>query len=92
MWGLAVNSDESIIASTSADSSVILWQDVTEQEDYELRQENENAVLNYQTLRNLIHSKDFTKALTLAITLEQPFTALKIIKGKHFPSLITIYF
>lgn len=35
-----------------------------------------------QQLSNLIHKKKYLKAIGLAITLEQPFKVLKILKGE----------
>ena len=52
---------------------------------------NRDSILSFfsffreQELSNLIHNKKFLKAIGLAITLEQPFRLLTILKGRHCP-------
>ncbi|XP_076309508.1 LOW QUALITY PROTEIN: transducin beta-like protein 3 [Tachypleus tridentatus] len=80
VWALTASSSEAFIATGGADSNLILWKDVTEQDKEEVRKKEENLILQEQKLTNFIQQKKWTKALRLAITLEQPFRALNIVK------------
>ncbi|XP_022240688.1 transducin beta-like protein 3 isoform X2 [Limulus polyphemus] len=80
VWALTASSNEAFIATGGADSNIILWKDVTEQDKEEARKKEESLILQEQKLTNLIQQKKWTKALSLAITLEQPFRALNIVK------------
>nr|XP_039264607.1 transducin beta-like protein 3 [Styela clava] len=80
VWGLTVNSGDNIVLSGAADSKIIQWEDITQKEREELKVTEETTILRQQELNNLVHEKRFAKAFRLAITLEQPFTALKVLK------------
>ncbi|CAI9561822.1 unnamed protein product [Staurois parvus] len=81
VWGLHSNKLDNALVTGSADSSIILWKDVTETELAEELAKKEDEILKQQELSNLLHEKRFLKALGLAITLDQPHTALTVIKG-----------
>lgn len=50
------------------------------------------CVWRQQELSNLLHEKKYLKALGLAISLDQPHTALTVIKGRVSCSLHCIFF
>ncbi|KAL4239924.1 Transducin (beta)-like 3 [Mactra antiquata] len=79
VWALAVGDDDEMI-SGGADSNLITWKDVTEIEQVEAKEKQEEFILQEQTLSNLIQQKKYLKAIGLAITLEQPFRLLSILK------------
>ncbi|XP_067121939.1 transducin beta-like protein 3 [Centruroides vittatus] len=80
VWAITTTNSEDIIISGGADSTIIIWKDVTKEEKEAEIIKNETLILKEQELKNLIKSKDWIHAISLAITLEQPFRALNIIK------------
>ncbi|KAK3588773.1 hypothetical protein CHS0354_003009 [Potamilus streckersoni] len=80
IWALAVNKTEGHFLSAGADSSIAVWEDVSQKELDESLKKREEFILQEQELSNLIQQKKYLKALSLAITLEQPFRVLTIIK------------
>ncbi|XP_040295657.1 transducin beta-like protein 3 [Bufo bufo] len=81
VWGLHGNKLDNGVVTGSADSSIVLWKDVTEVELAEEQAKQENEILEQQELSNLLHEKMFLKALGLAISLDQPHTVLRVIKA-----------
>lgn len=43
--------------------------------------ERERLLLQEQELSNLLHCKDYAKAVAVAISLDQPYRVLKILQG-----------
>jgi len=89
VWALAVHStDNSLhITAGSADGKIITWKDVTETAAAESQASEAKLVIQQQKLSNLLLSKQFGKALRLALRLSQPFTALKVIKKLDYLTL-----
>lgn len=54
---------------------------MTEQLESEAAAEREKQLLQEQELSNLLHQKDYLKAVGVAISLDQPFRVLTILKG-----------
>lgn len=79
VWSLAVSKDESYIITGGSDSKLVVWRDITLERKEQLAKEREELVLQEQELMNLVHDKKLVKALKLAIRLNRPFSALKII-------------
>ena len=61
----------------------VLAQDVTERVEEEAELQREEQILKEQELSNLIHQKNYVKAVGVAISLGQPFRVLKILQGQH---------
>ncbi|KAK6169135.1 hypothetical protein SNE40_020244 [Patella caerulea] len=80
IWALTTNSKEDIVVTGAADSTVVFWKDVTEEEREEELKKREDIIVKEQLLSNLIQQKKYLKALSLAITLEQPYRVLTIIR------------
>ncbi|KAJ8253903.1 hypothetical protein COCON_G00205150 [Conger conger] len=80
VWGLHANRKDNLTVTGSADSNITLWQDVSEVELAEEQAKQEDQILKQQELSNLLQEKKFLKALGLAISLDQPHTALRVIK------------
>ncbi|XP_073250807.1 transducin beta-like protein 3 isoform X1 [Porites lutea] len=80
VWSIAVNKSQDQIVSGGADSVINVWKDVSETEKEEAQAALEENVLKQQELSNLISSKKYLEAIALAITLNQPFRVLSIIK------------
>ncbi|XP_013390032.1 transducin beta-like protein 3 isoform X3 [Lingula anatina] len=79
-WALTANKKGDIIVSGAADSSIIVWKDTTETEIEEAKAKEEDTIIKEQELSNLLQQKKYLKAIGLAITLEQPFRVLNIMK------------
>ncbi|XP_064621103.1 transducin beta-like protein 3 [Lineus longissimus] len=80
IWAMAVSPGEDRLVTGGADSNIILWKDTTEEDLEEVRAKQEDIILKEQKLMNFLHEKKFLKAIGLAITLEQPFRVLSILK------------
>lgn len=44
----------------------------------------EEQILREQELSNLLHHKDYVRAVGVAISLDQPFRVLKILQGQQY--------
>ena len=53
---------------------------MSRESDIEKQEGADKLVVQHQKLSNLLQAKDWSRAVRLALTLSQPFTALKIIK------------
>ncbi|XP_074594254.1 transducin beta-like protein 3 [Brevipalpus obovatus] len=79
IWALSMNRSEKYMITGSEDSHISVWKDDTEDKELEAAKEQEQLIIKEQKLANLILSRKWTKALTLAIKLGQPFRALSIV-------------
>ncbi|XP_076473049.1 transducin beta-like protein 3 [Babylonia areolata] len=80
-WALAVHPSEDLVISGGADATVILWKDTTDEEAQLVRAKLEKQILQEQRLENYIQDKKYLKAIGLAITLDQPYRVLNILKS-----------
>ncbi|KAM4531760.1 transducin beta-like protein 3 [Odontesthes bonariensis] len=81
VWGLHGSRRDDKVVTGSADSNITVWEDVTEVELAEEQAKQEDQILKRQELSNLLHEKKYLKALGLAISLDQPYTVLTVIKA-----------
>lgn len=79
-WALAVSKNEDYIITGAADSVISIWKDITSDEKQAAIEKQEQFLQSEQTLLNYLQQSKWTKALKLAIKLEQPFRVLNIIK------------
>ena len=56
---------------------------MTERVEEEVELQKEEQILKEQELSNLLHQKDYVKAVVVAISLGQPFRVLNILQGQH---------
>lgn len=80
VWSLALTNSQETMVSGGADSVLNIWKDVTEEEEEQLRISTEEQLIKEQELLNLLHRKQFAKAVALALTLEQPLRTLNVLK------------
>ncbi|XP_015784747.1 transducin beta-like protein 3 [Tetranychus urticae] len=80
IWALTASEDEKLLVTGGEDSQIIVWKDDTVEKKEEEAKKEELFMANEQKLMNLIQQQKWTKALKLAIKLEQPFRALNIVK------------
>ncbi|KAF9110873.1 U3 small nucleolar RNA-associated protein 13 [Mortierella sp. AM989] len=78
IWALAVRKDENLVVTGGADSMINMWEDFTEIEYAEKKQAQADQVLKEQELSNYLQRKDWKNAITLALSLEQPFRLLQL--------------
>lgn len=55
---------------------------MTEKVEMQAAEERELQLLKEQELSNLLHQKDYVKAVGVAISLDQPFRVRTILQGK----------
>jgi U3 small nucleolar RNA-associated protein 13 len=65
--------------SAGSDSKIILWKDVTEEEEMQRIAEAEEMLVLEQQMTNDIRNKNYGKALKLALTLSHPSKVLTIL-------------
>ena len=56
---------------------------MTELVEEEAELQKEQLILKEQELSNLLHQKDYVRAVGVAISLGQPFRVLNILQGQH---------
>ncbi|GAA5826592.1 hypothetical protein JCM11251_002440 [Rhodosporidiobolus azoricus] len=87
VWALTVAKDESHVVSGGADSVITMWEDVTELEELEKEEEQANMILQEQDYENFLSLKDYTNAIILALSMNQPrrllnlFTEVRLTSG-----------
>ncbi|KAM0789231.1 hypothetical protein ACM66B_000074 [Microbotryomycetes sp. NB124-2] len=93
IWGLTISKDESQIVSGGADSVITVWQDVTEEQELEKIAEREEQVLMEQDFENFVQIKDYTNAIRLALTMNQPKRLLRLLtEVRHASPEMTLSF
>ncbi|XP_003417726.1 transducin beta-like protein 3 isoform X1 [Loxodonta africana] len=83
VWGLHCSQLDDHALTGSSDSRVILWKDVTEEEQAEEQAKQEVQVVKQQELDNLLHEQQYLQALGLAISLDRTHTVLTVIQAIH---------
>ncbi|GAA6010411.1 hypothetical protein JCM11491_006310 [Sporobolomyces phaffii] len=78
IWALAVSKDEKHVVSGGADSVITVWEDVTESEELEKLQERDELVLKEQDYENYLAINDYSNAILLALSMDQPRRLLKL--------------
>ncbi|CAG8521953.1 11221_t:CDS:10, partial [Cetraspora pellucida] len=78
IWALTVRKDENVVVSGGADSLINLWEDCTVEEMEKRVREEEEQILKEQNLANYLLKKDYQNAITLAMSLNQPFRLLNL--------------
>ncbi|KAJ7306116.1 hypothetical protein JRQ81_010482 [Phrynocephalus forsythii] len=81
VWGLHANKKDDAVVTGSSDSRVLLWKDVTQVEQEEEEAKQEEQILKEQELSNLLHKRQYLKALGFAISLDRPHTVLMVVKA-----------
>lgn len=80
IWALVANRDASMLVSGGADSVISFWQDVTEEEEEEKLAAEEETILKAQDLANYVDAKDYTNAVLLALSMNQPRRLLGLLR------------
>jgi len=78
IWSMALTPDEKRLVTGGSDGLLHIWQDVTQAEIDQTALEKSQRVAKEQTLVNALRKKNYKKAITLALELEQPRRLLNI--------------
>nr|CAI5856295.1 unnamed protein product [Callosobruchus analis] len=81
VWALAIKKDESAMVTGGSDSILVKWKDVTEELKLRRLKEAEEMALQEQQLSNYLQSEEYLKALKLALRLDKPKQALRIVEN-----------
>lgn len=79
VWALDVASAGKTMISGSADSQLLVWNDTTTEAEDAKRAEKEEVILMDQRLANHLRHKEFSQALGIALRLDKPRLALKVL-------------
>lgn len=79
VWALDVAPMGNTMISGSADSQLLVWNDTTTEAEDAKRAEKEEAILMDQRLANHLRHKEFSQALGIALRLDKPRLALKVL-------------
>jgi len=80
VWALDVKSDDKLmLVSGGADSRLVVWSDITQEQEEEKRKAEEENILMEQKLSNHLRFQEFEQALELALDLDKPHMALKVL-------------
>lgn len=77
VYGDATHKD--LLVSGSADSSLLVWKDTTAELEEEHRASQAESILLDQQMSNHLRHKEFSKALEIALKVNKPMHALKIL-------------
>ncbi|TIB66367.1 hypothetical protein E3P78_00121 [Wallemia ichthyophaga] len=72
VWALDISPDSTECVSGGGDSLLTFWDDATETVEESHAAEREEGVIQTETLANLVAVKDYQKAISLAISMDQP--------------------
>lgn len=79
VWALDLHQDGTTFVSGGADSRIIVWNDTTKELEDAKRDEEEKNILMEQRLSNHLRFKEYEKALEIALELDKPRQALKVL-------------
>jgi len=77
IWALDVV--DGLMVSAGADSRIVVWRDTTSQEEEARREAEEQVLLKEQQLSNHLRFNEYEQALELALELNKPHQALKVL-------------
>jgi U3 small nucleolar RNA-associated protein 13 len=81
VWALDTSPDGKSIVSGGADSKIVVWNDSTQQVQDSLRAEEAETIMLDQKLANHLRHKEFGKALEIALQVDKPRQALKVMNS-----------
>ena len=80
VWALLAADDGQTLITGGADSCISVWDDATLIEAEEKRHVQEQRLLQQQELANYLARKEYKRAIVLALTLNQPFCLLNLLR------------
>lgn len=79
VWALDTSPNGKTLVSGGADSQIVVWNDTTQEEEQAKRATEEENILMEQKLANHLRYKEFEQALEVALELDKPRQALKVL-------------
>lgn len=79
VWALDISTDGKTMVSGGADSQIVVWKDTTQVEEEAKRATEEQNIMMEQKLTNHLRYKEYDQALEIALELQKPRQALKVI-------------
>ncbi|KAJ1657137.1 U3 small nucleolar RNA-associated protein 13 [Dispira simplex] len=86
IWALAVAKDETRMVTGGGDSIIRLWEDFTQKELDRLHKEQAEYLSQEQDLANYVRTKDYRRAITLALQLDKPrqlYSMLEVVRSEQ---------
>lgn len=80
IWALTIPKQETFILTGGSDSQLTKFKDVTIEKREEQIEKQTEMIQEEQKMNNLLQSNQLTKALRIALKLDRPYQALKIIQ------------
>jgi len=81
IWAMAIHPNGQTVVTGASDSTINIWEDHTAQADQEAREEDEGKELQQQELSNATRSKEYGRAVQLALKLDRPYQMYLVIKS-----------
>ena len=78
---MAVHPNGQTVVTGASDSTINIWEDHTAQADQEARAADEGKELQQQELSNATRSKEYGRAVQLALKLDRPYQMYLVIKS-----------
>jgi len=78
VWAMCVMPDEKTVVTGGVESQLNVWNDVTEQEVLEEKQEKEDKARKQQDLDNVLYAENYALAIKLALELDHPRKLLSV--------------
>jgi U3 small nucleolar RNA-associated protein 13 len=82
-WAISGKEDLSLIISAGGDGQIVVWEDCTEAVREEEQKKLIEQHLEMQTMKNMMQTKQFKKALEIAVRLGKPGAAMNALKVKN---------
>ena len=92
-WAISGQEDLSLIISAGGDGQIVCWEDCTEAVREEEQKNLIEQHMQMQTMNNMMQTKQFKKALEIAVRLGKPGAAMNALKVPLFVYFhnLTIY-
>ena len=69
-----------VLVSAGADANIVVWKDVTQLNKVNKAEQQNSVISQMQQMENLLMNQDLIGAVTLAISLNQPFKMFSILE------------
>ena len=79
VWALDLSPDGKTLVSGGADSKIVVWKDTTKEQEEIKKESEENNILMEQRLANHLRFKEYEQALEIALDMDKPRQALKVL-------------
>uniref|UniRef100_A0A7S0PX60 U3 small nucleolar RNA-associated protein 13 C-terminal domain-containing protein n=1 Tax=Asterionellopsis glacialis TaxID=33640 RepID=A0A7S0PX60_9STRA len=81
VWALDLSPSSGSLVTGGADSRIVVWNDTTQEEENAKRDAEEQTIMMEQRLANHLRFKEYEQALEIALELDKPRQALKVLNS-----------